>query len=78
MTFEYQTNALYSNGLLTGHISFNNKTCVYYLNGPVYITHVTSILMVKAMVPSGFQMPGTGISLNPNTDGGSVFGCLLY
>ncbi len=23
-------------------------------------------------------MVGTGIRLNPNTDGGSVFGCLLY
>ncbi len=27
---------------------------------------------------SGIQMPGTGIRLNPNTDGGSVLGCLLY
>ncbi len=24
------------------------------------------------------RMPGTGIRFNPNTDGGSVFGCLLY
>jgi hypothetical protein len=24
------------------------------------------------------RMPGTGIRLNPNTNGGSVFGCLLY
>jgi hypothetical protein len=27
---------------------------------------------------SGFQMPGTGIRSNPNTDHGSVFGGSLY
>ncbi len=27
---------------------------------------------------SRYQMVGTGIRLNSNTDGGSVFGCLLY
>jgi hypothetical protein len=52
------------------------------------ILFITLFFIKRSMLVTGqecpvfgrfdIRMPGTGIRLNLNTDGGSVFGCLLY